>query len=446
MRVITADNPWLEDGNLKAFYGRWLPPTYFERRLRLSAPDERVALVIGPRQSGKSTLLWHTLAATGKPCLYLNCEDPSIAAWLVSPGAFLADLAEFAPEGVALFFEEVQALENAGLFLKGLVDRRTGRPLYATGSAAFHLEAATRESLAGRAHRHLLLPYSLAEIESSLPGKAALRQLRLEEALPSLALYGSYPRVHSSNEKAQELADLVEAFVVRDASDRFKIRRPDAFRRVLELAASQVGNLCNFSEWAALAQVSNDTVIDYCRLLEETHVLRLVRPFIGGKRAELTSMPKVFFLDNGIRNQLFGGFAAFADRGDRGALFRKPRLHRDRQEHQSPAGKHSLLAQQKRRRSRLRGPPQRRNPRHRSQSRRHPRPSQPLGPQLRRRLRSEPALVVHPGARGEDRIGDTPVRFVRLQDIGPASTPVLEPSRFARLTSEVIEGWCAPAG
>jgi uncharacterized protein len=61
-------------------------------------------------------------------------------------------------------------------------------------------------------------------------------------------------------------------------------------------------------------------VADYCRLLEETHLLRLVRPFVGGKRAEITSARKVYFLDNGIRNQLFGGFQPTVERADRGAL------------------------------------------------------------------------------------------------------------------------------
>jgi predicted AAA+ superfamily ATPase len=112
----------------------------------------------------------------------------------------------------------------------------------------------------------------------------------------------------------------VEAFVVRDASDRFRIRHTAAIRKILELAASQVGNLVNLSEWATASSISNDTVAEYCRLLEETHLLRLVRPFVGGKRAEITSARKVYFLDNGIRNQLFGGFQPASDRPDRGAL------------------------------------------------------------------------------------------------------------------------------
>lgn len=81
-----------------------------------------------------------------------------------------------------------------------------------------------------------------------------------------------------------------------------------------------MGNLVNLSEWATLTNISNDTVAEYCRLLEETHLIRLVRPFVGGKRAELTSARKVYFLDNGIRNQLFGGFQPTTERSDRGAL------------------------------------------------------------------------------------------------------------------------------
>ncbi|RME21607.1 MAG: DUF4143 domain-containing protein [Deltaproteobacteria bacterium] len=59
---------------------------------------------------------------------------------------------------------------------------------------------------------------------------------------------------------------------------------------------------------------------DYSRLLEDCHVVRLLRPYVGGKRAELKSTPKVYFIDNGIRNLLFGGVAPFDRRADRGVL------------------------------------------------------------------------------------------------------------------------------
>lgn len=323
IRGLQTDNPWLQGEPARGWLESRVPGHYLPRQLALRAVDERAVLVIGPRQAGKSTLIWKTLAERGEPVLFLDCEDPSIRGWLTSPASFLADLADLLPpaeEPAALFFEEVQALPDAGLFLKGLVDRRTGRPIYATGSSAFDLEAATRESLAGRARRHLLLPLSLREIAATLDEPPALRRLTLRDQVAQLLIYGSYPRVHLAQRPETELTELLEAFVIRDASDRFRIRHLSAWRQILRLAASQIGNLCNFSEWAQVAGISNDTVAEYCHLMEQTHVLRLVRPFVGGKRAEITSAPKVFFLDNGVRNQLHGGFHPWSDRADRGAL------------------------------------------------------------------------------------------------------------------------------
>jgi uncharacterized protein len=319
-RVLLAENPWLRGEDLQTWIRRFLPESYIPRRMKLNA-DHRVVLVVGPRQAGKSTLIWKTLATAAEPVLLLNCEDPTIREWLTSPAAFLADLGEWMDQVRALFFEEVQRLPEAGLFLKGLVDRRTGLRIYATGSSSFDLEATTRESLAGRAQRHLLLPLSLQEMADTSIGSPLAREEMRAELLQKMTVFGGYPTVLTADDPPQEIATLVEAFVVRDASDRFRIRHTAAMRKILELAASQVGNLVNLSEWAALSNVSNDTVADYCQLLEETHLLRLVRPFVGGKRAEITSARKVYFLDNGIRNQLFGGFHPVSDRADRGALW-----------------------------------------------------------------------------------------------------------------------------
>lgn len=319
-RVLTLDNAWLGGESRVRWAERHLPPDFVPRRLTLSS-DERVTLVVGPRQSGKSTLIWKQLVASPRDTLYLQCEEPSVRTWLRSPALFLAELEEWLGEVPDLFFEEVQRLDDAGLFLKGLADRKIGRRIYATGSSAFDLAAATRESLAGRASRHLLLPLAFGEIAATFEGSKPAKAARGEQLIERMALYGGYPAVYAATDPASELAGLVEALVVRDASDRFRLRHLAAFRRLLELGASQVGNLVNVSEWAALTGISKDTVAEYTRLLEEAHILRLVRPFVGGKRSEITSARKVFFLDNGVRNQLFGGFSRFVDRPDRGAVF-----------------------------------------------------------------------------------------------------------------------------
>ena len=64
------------------------------------------------------------------------------------------------------------------------------------------------------------------------------------------------------------LLQLVESFVLLDASDMYRIKRPDAFRKLLSLAASQIGNLVNFSNWADSVGVSVNAVIEYINLSE----------------------------------------------------------------------------------------------------------------------------------------------------------------------------------
>jgi hypothetical protein len=144
-----------------------------------------------------------------------------------------------------------------------------------------------------------------------------------------------------------------------------------------------------------------------------------VRPFIGGKRAELTSTPKVFFLDNGIRNQLFGGFARFGDRGDRGPLFENfvfteiaknsnPLLDSIHFWRSKSGAEVDFVLRTKDRLLAIEA-----------------KAGDARG-QISRSARSfveayapNQLLVVHQGERGESSLGETPVRFLRLPDLGP---------------------------
>jgi len=319
LAVLTADNPWLEGGDRNEWIKRHLPSVYIERRAEIK-PGERAVLVIGPRQAGKSTLVWHTLSKIDRPCLYVNCEEVAIRDWATSPALFVDGLSGLLPPESVIFFEEIQSLSEAGLFLKGLVDRKTQYSFIATGSSSYELESKTRESLAGRADRCILLPLSFDELMDMKEDAPGLQPKRAQKTMGDLIVHGGYPAVVLGERKESLLTGLVESFVIRDASDRFRIRHTAAFRSLLELMASQIGNLCNFSQWAQVASVSSDTVRDYVSILEDAHVVKLVRPFAGGRRAEITSTPKVYFVDNGIRNRLFGGFGLTQKRPDSGQL------------------------------------------------------------------------------------------------------------------------------
>ncbi|MBK5100273.1 MAG: AAA family ATPase, partial [Desulfobacteraceae bacterium] len=84
---INQFNPWLTyPGRAKDFLDRFLPPEYVHRDAEKTPlrPD-RALLVVGPRQSGKSTMIWHLLRQFIPDILFLNMEDPLIRTECVYP-------------------------------------------------------------------------------------------------------------------------------------------------------------------------------------------------------------------------------------------------------------------------------------------------------------------------------------------------------------------------
>jgi predicted AAA+ superfamily ATPase len=324
---ILQYNPWLtQPDQADALIRRYLPETYVLREAEpVNLQNDRALLIVGPRQSGKSTLAWRLLQSRAPNILYLNLEDPLLRSVLGVAVELASLLRERYPFIRAVFLDEAQHLTDAGVFVKGLVDARLGIPLLVTGSSSFHLMSKTRESLAGRADRLRLLPFSLKELmRQGNPENPVAARSFCERIFCRQMIHGSYPAVYlapADQDRVRLLSDLTEALILRDASDLFRIKRVDVFRKLLTLLAGQTGNLVNFAELASVCRVDAGTIHAYVEILEESHIVKVVRPFAGGKRRELTTAPKIFFIDNGIRNQLLNAFSDDIDlRTDKGAL------------------------------------------------------------------------------------------------------------------------------
>jgi len=324
--ILAKDNPWIEGRETIARWTARMLPEKFIPRIQAQEQVKRwnqvnkAHLVIGPRQAGKSTTIWNYLHELGEQVLYIDCQQGPVQDWCQSAPLFAADLDEGLPKIPILFFEEVQHLQEAGLFIKGLVDRKLGVPILVTGSSAYHLRAKTRESLAGRASRARILPFSFEEIAQEAYTSPMAKQLEIKKLIARHMIYGGYPEVCLSDVPEVILTDLVESFVVRDASDFSSIQRPDVFRSLLSLAAQQVGSLVNISEWAQVLRASRETAYSYIEILESAHILGMLRPFAGGKRSELTRSPKIYWLDLGLRNRVLADFRPLQQRQDMGPL------------------------------------------------------------------------------------------------------------------------------
>jgi predicted AAA+ superfamily ATPase len=325
--IIRGDNPWLEKSSLwENAIKNHLPDIFIPRILenqliREGFKTSKASLIVGPRQSGKSTLIWHITYTQHLKTLLLNCEEKLVQDITKSPVIFLNEMQNIISYCSVLFFEEVQHLEDAGIFIKGLIDRKPDIPVIVTGSSGYHLLSKTRGSLAGRGMYYKILPLSIKEIESIFENMPdIIRKEKLKDTWKIQCIYGGYPEVWTKDSKDALLSRLVEAFLIRDASDLYRIARPDVFRKLTRLLAGQIGNLVNYSEYASICGVSTDTIMTYIDILENSYTVHMLKPFLGGKRAEIKLRPKAYFIDCGLRNSMLGSFGEWENRPDKGPL------------------------------------------------------------------------------------------------------------------------------
>ncbi|MEQ1747356.1 MAG: ATP-binding protein [Saprospiraceae bacterium] len=305
-------------------------------------PKRELTVLIGARQTGKSTLLKQlaeALTASGETVVSLNLERRDV---LLDLNQSPEHIFKYLPAGsnrrsVALI-DEVQYLDDPTNFLKLLYDEHADRlKIVATGSSAFYIDRQFKDSLAGRKkifelqtldfEEFLLFrgqDTELLELQRLRSGEVekSVAEPRLWAALETYLTYGGYPAVVLENEtrhKVERLHDLKDSFVKRDILES-GVTDETKFYRLMMLLAAQIGNLVNTNELANTLQITHATTDHFLYVLQKCFHLGLVRPFYQNLRKELVKMPKAYFLDLGLRNVLVNYFAPLEQRPDKGAL------------------------------------------------------------------------------------------------------------------------------
>lgn len=271
------------------------------------------ALVTGPRQSGKTTLL---RSRFGDSHRYVSLEEPHVRERaMADPVGFLADH----PPPVIL--DEIQHTPDLLSYLQVAIDedRRPGRWLL-SGSQSFPLLEGSSESLAGRVAILTLLPLSWPEIQRRPRARESVETVlgRLFEARPSGArtrpnlarwlLRGGFPPLWSQRGLDRELwlASYVQTYLERDVRSVLGVRDLGSFQTFLRLAAARTGQMLNSTDLARDAGVSPTTVRQWLSVLEASHQILLLRPHFENLGKRLIKTPKLYWLDTGVACFLLG--------------------------------------------------------------------------------------------------------------------------------------------
>lgn len=297
---------------------------------------DEILLFIGARQAGKTTILRQLqayLRKQNKINYFLNLEDPDYLDLLnQSPKNLFKIFTLDLNKKNFIFIDEIQYLDNPSNFLKYFYDEYKGKiKLLVSGSSAFYIDEKFKDSLAGRKKFFYVFTLSFREFlrfknEIEL-AKKDFQKLSLSEKekimlyYQEYIIYGGYPRVVLSplEEKIEILREIAYSYIKKDLYES-KIRQEDVFYKLFKILASQVGNLVNSSELASTLNVSKSAIDNYLYVMRKSFHLHLISPFFKNIRKELTKMPKVYFLDLGLRNFLVDNFKSFKIREDNGAL------------------------------------------------------------------------------------------------------------------------------
>jgi predicted AAA+ superfamily ATPase len=246
-----------------------------------------VVTVLGPRQSGKTTLVKSLFP--DKP--YISLEDLDEQAFIENdPRAFL----EKYPDGIVL--DEIQRQPQLLSYIQGIVDKTSAKGKYIlTGSHQLALHQAISQSLAGRTAILKLLPLSIHE----------LSQVTATKSLDHYIYHGMYPRIHHDNiNPTKYYRDYTQTYIERDVRQLVNIKDLSLFQKFLKLCAGRVGQLLNSSHLSNEVGVSNHTVENWLSILEASFVIFRLQPYFENLGKRITKSTKLYFVDVGLATYL----------------------------------------------------------------------------------------------------------------------------------------------
>lgn len=289
---------------------------FIEKAIQKSLILNKVIVVYGTRQVGKTTLVRHILTSVKEPHLFVSGEDNDVRPWLSSES--LVTLKQYIGKHTLLVIDEAQRIPNIGINLKLIVDHIDGVRILVTGSSSFDIANQVGEPLVGRKRQFTLYPFAQMELSSSEP----LHETKA--LLPSRMIFGAYPKVITTSdirEKREILESLIDGYLFRDILVFEDIKKSSKLLDILKLLAFQIGSEVSLNEIGQQIGMDSRTIEKYLDILEKIFIIKRINGFSRNLRKEVTKTSRYYFCDNGVRNAIINNFNNLDIRNDVGQLW-----------------------------------------------------------------------------------------------------------------------------
>ncbi len=266
-------------------------------------------LLLGPRQTGKTTLVKKLLLPAFRNVLEYSLTDPQLRLEFETDPRKLIREVE-AHNFPLVFIDEIQKVPQLLDAVQYLIDNQ--RAFFViTGSSARKLRRKGTNLLAGRVLSFYLTPLTWNEIgikpQNYLGLKPKLKKLNsADTSLEDQLIFGSLPPVLLASNRYKELIlrAYAQVYLQEEIRQEALVRKIGAFSRFLELTALESGSSPNYTQLSQQSGVSVPAIRAFFQILEDTLLVRRLDPYLKSPRKRLFSRPKYYYFDIGVRNAL----------------------------------------------------------------------------------------------------------------------------------------------
>lgn len=269
---------------------------------RLAEAPERLQIVSGPRQVGKTTVVRQALAACGLPSHYASADDPTLrdAAWLDEQWQEGRRLARDHEGGAVLAIDEIQKVDNWAETVKRLWDgeRAEARPLRVIllGSAALLIQHGLSESLTGRFELIRAPHWSFSEMRDAFG-------FSFEQFVYFGGYPGAAPLVDDEERWASYVLDsIVETTISRDLLLLTRVDKPALLRGLFRLVCDYSSQIVSYQKLTGQLQDAGNTttIAHYLDLLAGAGLAVGLEKYSPGKVRQRRSTPKLLALNTAL--------------------------------------------------------------------------------------------------------------------------------------------------
>lgn len=275
----------------------------------------QMRFLVGPRQTGKTTLAKAFLHTQDSSNLYYNWDNPEVRkAYRQNPSFFMPDVLKNKKTKSWICFDEIHKIPRWKNHLKGIFDQYEDKLWFIiTGSARLDLLKYTGESLLGRYFTFHLYPLTLAEVTGSIkiltaPSPLAKQWIekilshnpKYPDAFEQLLEHGGFPEPFLAQSKdylKKWHQDYFYHYVREDIRDFTNIREVENVFHLAELLPARIGNPLSLNSLKEDIEVSHTAIRNYIRALELTYVLYLLKPYSQKIIKSIKKEPKAYFFD-----------------------------------------------------------------------------------------------------------------------------------------------------